>query len=49
LDLTPEAGTTVLSIAQGDFALVADAEKRYNDTVGGWDFALKGLKELVEK
>ncbi len=48
-DLSPENGQTRLSVSQGDFAEVADGEKRYNDTVGGWDFALNGLKALVEK
>ena len=46
--LSREHDQTVLSVTQGDFAGVADGEKRYNETVGGWDFALKGLKELLE-
>ena len=48
IELSQESGHTVVSVAQGDFAGVANSEKRYNDTVGGWDFALKGLKTLLE-
>ena len=48
-ELSPENGTTQLTVTQGDFSRVPDGEKRYNHTVGGWDFALKGLKELLEK
>ena len=47
-ELSPEHGHTVLSVTQGDFAGVANGEKRYNHTVGGWDFALNGLKKLLE-
>jgi hypothetical protein len=28
---------------------VVNGEKRYNDTIAGWDMASKGLKEVVEK
>jgi len=48
-ELSLEDGQTLLSVTQGDFAYVPNCEKRYNDTVGGWDYALKGLKELLEK
>jgi uncharacterized protein YndB with AHSA1/START domain len=47
-ELSRENDHTVLSITQGDFAEIADGEKRHNDTVKGWDFALKGLKDLLE-
>ena len=49
IELSPEKGQTTLSVTQGDFAGVENGEKRYNDTIGGWDYALKGLKEVVEK
>ena len=49
IELSQEKGQTTLSVTQGDFAEAANGEKRYHDTVGGWDFALKGLKEVVEK
>jgi uncharacterized protein YndB with AHSA1/START domain len=48
-ELSPQNGTTELTVTQGDFSKVVDGEKRYNHTVGGWDYALKGLKELLEK
>jgi uncharacterized protein YndB with AHSA1/START domain len=48
-ELKAENGTTELTVSQGDFSKVADGEKRYQHTVGGWDLALKGLKELLEK
>lgn len=47
--LTQENSHTILSVTQGDFSGVADGEKRYNDTVNGWDYALNGLKQLLEK
>ena len=49
IELSPEKGQTTLSVTQGDFAGVENGEKRYNDSIGGWDYALKGLKEVVEK
>lgn len=48
IELSQKGGQTVLSVAQGDFAEVANGEKRYNDTVGGWDFVLHELKKLLE-
>ena len=47
-ELSPESEQTVLSVTQGDFGGVANGEKRYDDTVGGWDSALNGLKKLLE-
>lgn len=47
-ELSPESEQTVLSVTQGDFGRVANGEKRYNHTVGGWDYALNGLKKLLE-
>ena len=48
IELSPEGKQTVLSVTQGDFGGVANGEKRYNATVGGWDFALNGLRKLLE-
>lgn len=41
---------TKLSVTQGDFANVADGERRYNDTIsgGGWGAILTEIKNLVE-
>ena len=48
--LTNENGSTTLSVTHGDFATVADGEKRYNDTMsgGGWESILLAIKNLVE-
>ena len=45
--LSPEGRHTLLYVRQGDYAGVANGEKRYSETVGAWDFALKGLKDLL--
>lgn len=42
-------GQTLLSVSQGDYSKVAEGEKRYNDTVGAWEYALAGLKKAVEE
>jgi hypothetical protein len=47
-ELTEENGQTVLSISFGDFAAVADGEKRYNHTVAGGDTVWQDLKKVVE-
>ncbi len=39
---------STLEIKQGDFTAVANGEQRYNDTVGGDDFVLVGIKKLAE-
>jgi hypothetical protein len=39
---------STLEIKQGDFTAVANGEQRYNDTVGGDDFVLIGIKKLAE-
>ena len=43
-DLTPTNGDTLLTVTQGDF----DDEERYEETSKGWDYILRGLKEVVE-
>ncbi len=47
--LEPENGQTRLTIEQGDYTKVADGEKRYADTLSGWDAALDGLRRVVER
>jgi uncharacterized protein YndB with AHSA1/START domain len=47
--LTGENGQTVVSVSDGDFATVADGEKRYERTVWGWGIALQKLKEVAEE
>jgi uncharacterized protein YndB with AHSA1/START domain len=47
-ELTEDHGETIVSVSDGDFATVADGEKRYQRTISGWDLALKNLKEVVE-
>lgn len=50
-ELQEEGGLTHLRISQGDYSLVADGEKRYNDSVagGGWTTILGQIKKLVEE
>ncbi|MDH3252571.1 MAG: SRPBCC domain-containing protein [Ignavibacteria bacterium] len=47
-ELSSSENHTTITITQGDFSTIAGGEKRYADTLGGWDFALNGLKRLVE-
>lgn len=49
--LTETGGQTLLEITQGDFADVADGEKRYTETYNngeGWNPILVEIKKLVE-
>jgi uncharacterized protein YndB with AHSA1/START domain len=48
-ELEERDGQTVLSVSQGDYSRVAEGEKRYQDTLGSWDYALGGLKKAVEE
>lgn len=38
-----------LTIIASDFTKVADGEKRYNDSINGWEATLPKIKELAEK
>ena len=40
---------TVLTVTQGDYAHVADGERRYKETGQGWDMVLARVKEIAEK
>lgn len=43
-ELSSKNGHTELSVTQENFG----DEKRYNDSIQGWDYALTGLKKLLE-
>jgi uncharacterized protein YndB with AHSA1/START domain len=47
MQLVPEGNKTLLKITQGDFSKVSDAQKRYDETILGWEYALGGLKNLL--
>lgn len=48
-ELSSVDGKTVLSISQGDFMNVVDGQRRYSETVKGWNTALNDLKMLLNK
>jgi len=48
-DLSSEGNGTKLSISQGDFAGIAEGEKRYNEANFGWDMIFIKMKELAEQ
>jgi len=48
LQLFPEGDKTLLKVAQGDFSKVSNAQKGYEETLIGWEYALGGLKNLLE-
>ena len=48
IELTPENGSTVLSITQGDFAGMADGNNRFMSAEAGWDIVLPKIKEMAE-
>jgi len=41
-------GSMVLEIAQGDFATVANGQKRYEDVMAGDDHLMQAIKQLAE-
>ena len=41
-------GSMVLDIAQGDFATVANGQKRYEDVMAGDDHLMQAIKKLAE-
>ncbi len=49
-ELSNGNGQTILTVTQGDYAAVADGEKRYNETMngGGWEPMLIEIKKLAE-
>ena len=48
LYLASENNKTLLKVTQGDFSKVSNAQKRYEETLIGWEYALGGLKNLLE-
>ena len=48
--LTDNEGKTNLNVTQGDYAKVADGQKRYDEAMnaGGWESILAEIKKLVE-
>ena len=48
--LSAENDLTNLTVTQGDYATVADGQRRYQETVdaGGWDSVLVSIKALLE-
>lgn len=47
-NLVPENEGTRIDITQGDYAVVAEGEKRFGEAHAGWDFALTELKKILE-
>ncbi len=47
-EITETDNGSRLDILQWGFASVADGEKRYQDSIGGWDYLLKELKSTAE-
>lgn len=49
--LAVENGQTNLTVTQGDYAAVADGERRYQETIdgGGWNPVLIAIKTMVEE
>lgn len=49
--LEEQNGQTRFTVTQGDYAKVAEGERRYNDTIaeGGWEGILVQIKKLVEE
>ncbi|MCD9019018.1 SRPBCC domain-containing protein [Parachryseolinea silvisoli] len=50
-DLKPDNGYTVLHVEQGDYAIVAEGERRYQEAFNGgegWNPILMEIKKLVE-
>jgi len=49
IELNAGNGSTTLTVTQGDFTGMADAENRLMSTEAGWDMVLPKIKELAEK
>lgn len=50
--LSEKDGETLLEVSQGDFATVADGERRYQETYNGgegWNPILKEIKKVAEE
>ena len=42
-------GKTLLTVSQGDYSVVENGQKRYEDTVNGWGMVLQKIKEIAEE
>jgi uncharacterized protein YndB with AHSA1/START domain len=49
-DLKEQNGQTVFTVTQGDYAKVAEGQRRYDDTMqeGGWESILVQIKKVAE-
>ena len=47
-ELSQNEGFTTLNITQGDFAVVAEGEKRYGESIEAWNLSLGILKKILE-
>jgi uncharacterized protein YndB with AHSA1/START domain len=50
-ELLPLGGKTQLTVTQGNYALVGDGQKRYDEAMqaGGWSSILEMIKQLLEE
>lgn len=48
ITLNEKESATDVSVVQGDFSTVANGEKRYQDSHGGWSYILEKIKTLAE-
>jgi uncharacterized protein YndB with AHSA1/START domain len=46
--IKPNGNGSVLEVTQGDFATVAEGQRRYNDSLDSDDTVLAGIKRLAE-
>lgn len=46
--LRSQGQNTLLDITQGDFSGAENAAKRYEESANGWDYAIQGLRALLE-
>ncbi len=47
--LLTQDGKTLLTVSQGDYSVVENGQKRYEDTVNGWGTVLQKIKEIAEQ
>ncbi|WP_106793209.1 SRPBCC domain-containing protein [Aquimarina sp. Aq78] len=48
-DLKEKNNKTILKLTQGNFATVALGEKRYKESLKGWEMVIPIMKQIVEK
>ena len=49
MEIIPGGDSTTLTVTQGNFTGMADAENRFMSTEAGWDMVLPKIKELAEQ